>query len=220
MTYTYDSTGEFAHDTQFVRGTAQPYAEHGGGKGAANRYEAANGYDGNVYDADQTRFEYNASPAEVYADLLNKVKALTGTETSWISATANVSSLLWYLFSTLDKRVNWCGFYFYDSVSDELQLGPFQGRVACQSIKLGKGVCGVAGDLRTTQLVPDVREFPGHIACDGETRSEIVVPVVSEDGLLRAVLDIDSTELNAFDTHDQFYLEQLSHLLSKGCRWP
>ena len=99
-----------------------------------------------------------------------------------MSNTANTASLLWHALHALQSpsnRVNWAGFYVKDpKVSDQLILGPFQGKVACQTILFGKGVCGAAAQSKKTQLVPDVDHFPGHIACDGDSRSEVVVPVI------------------------------------------
>ncbi|KAM0076023.1 hypothetical protein ACKRZS_012014 [Fusarium odoratissimum] len=116
-------------------------------------------------------------------------------------------------------------FYVLDKSSQDPQLilGPFQGKVACQTIKFGKGVCGAAAATQETQLVRDVEEFPGHIACDGDSKSEIVVPIVvaQDDGSkkLVAIIDIDCAELNGFDEVDKAHLEQLAALLAKSCDW-
>lgn len=113
------------------------------------------------------------------------------------------------------------GFYVLDPSSDKPQLilGPFQGKVACQTIPFGRGVCGTAAQTKQTQLVRNVDEFPGHIACDGDTRSEIVVPIVNGTGRVVAIIDIDCVELEGFDEVDQKWLEDLSALLSKSCDW-
>lgn len=119
------------------------------------------------------------------------------------------------------------GFYTLDPRATpskpQLILGPFQGKVACQTIALGKGVCGTAAATQTTQLVPDVEQFPGHIACDGDSKSEIVVPIVvkGDDGAqkLVAIIDIDCADLDGFDEVDKRYLEQLAELLGKSCDW-
>lgn len=100
----------------------------------------------------------------------------------------------------------------------QLVLGPFQGKVACQTIAFGKGVCGTAASTKETQLVPNVDEFPGHIACDGETQSEIVVPVVV-DGKVMGVLDIDCLAKNGFDEEDKKYLELLAQAIATSCKW-
>lgn len=118
------------------------------------------------------------------------------------------------------------GFYTIDPsvpAGNQLILGPFQGKVACQTIAFGRGVCGAAATTQKTQLVPDVHAFPGHIACDSVTKSEIVVPicVTKEDGSKKLVglIDLDCTELNGFDETDQKFLEQLAEQLAAGCNW-
>ncbi|KAM0491238.1 hypothetical protein ACHAP8_010812 [Fusarium lateritium] len=117
------------------------------------------------------------------------------------------------------------GFYVLDKSSKDPQLilGPFQGKVACQTIKFGKGVCGTAAATHETQLVRDVEEFPGHIACDGDSKSEVVVPILvaQDDGSkkLVAIIDIDCAELNGFDEVDKTNLEQLAALLATSCDW-
>ncbi|RYO83252.1 hypothetical protein DL764_009480 [Monosporascus ibericus] len=104
----------------------------------------------------------------------------------------------------------------------QLILGPFQGKVACQVIPFGRGVCGTAAAEQTTHLISDVEKFPGHIACDGDSKSEIVVPIVVGEGGARklvAIIDIDCAELNGFDVVDKKYLEDLADLLAKRCDW-
>ncbi|KAK0102325.1 hypothetical protein ONS95_005948 [Cadophora gregata] len=124
--------------------------------------------------------------------------------------------------------VNWAGFYVLDrktsstsSSKAQLILGPFQGKVACQTILYGRGVCGTAALLKETQLVPDVEKFPGHIACDGDSKSEIVVPILKggSQGEVVAIIDIDCAELNGFDEVDQIWLEKLAVLLGEACDW-
>ncbi|OHW97089.1 gaf protein, partial [Colletotrichum incanum] len=100
-----------------------------------------------------------------------------------------------------------------------LILGPFMGKVACQTIPFGRGVCGAAAATRETQLVPDVDAFPGHIACDGDSKSEVVVPVVAEGGKLVAIIDVDCTVTEGFDEVDRVWLEKLAALLAKSCDW-
>ena len=119
---------------------------------------------------------------------------------------ANVAAMLHETFGFW-----WTGFYRVEG--EELVLGPFQGPMACTRIKKGRGVCGTAWQEETTQVVPDVDKFPGHIACSSASRSEIVVPVFHE-GRVVAVLDIDSAELNTFDQTDRYFLEQMVQLLS------
>jgi len=117
---------------------------------------------------------------------------------------ANISALL---KQGLD-RTNWVGFYLWDEKTGQLVLGPFQGLPACTRIALGKGVCGTCVRTRQTQLVPDVHEFPGHIACDGASQSEIVVPIIRK-GKVLGVLDLDSPEKARFDETDQAWLERI-----------
>ena len=140
-----------------------------------------------------------------YSALLPQVKSLCEGEDDMIAKMANVAALLHHEFGFW-----WTG--FYRVVNDELLLGPFQGPIACVHIAYGRGVCGTAWKERRTVVVPDVEEFPGHIACSSESRSEIVVPVYSGDDII-AVLDIDSRELVTFDDIDARYLEQVVAML-------
>jgi L-methionine (R)-S-oxide reductase len=111
------------------------------------------------------------------------------------------------------------GFYVLDpSTPSQLILGPFHGKVACQTIKFGKGVCGTAAVKMETQLVPDVEAFPGHIACDGDSKSEIVVPI-SVKGKIVAIIDLDCAEIKGFDEVDRRRLEELAGILGKACDW-
>ncbi|HVF92822.1 MAG TPA: GAF domain-containing protein [Sphingomonas sp.] len=147
------------------------------------------------------------SKAELYRDLIAAADALTSDEPDAIANMANVAALLWeYL-----PDVNWTG--FYRLLGDELVLGPFQGKVACIRIAIGTGVCGAAAASRTTQLVADVHAFPGHIACDAASRSELVVPIVVE-GRLIGVLDLDSPEPSRFDAEDATGCEALVALIA------
>lgn len=142
---------------------------------------------------------------ERYKSLLPQVKALCEGEDDIIAKMANVAALLHYEFGFW-----WTG--FYRVVNNELLLGPFQGPIACVHIAYGRGVCGTAWKERRTVVVPDVEEFPGHIACSSESRSEIVVPIY-RDNDISAVLDIDSRDLATFDDIDAQYLEQVVALL-------
>lgn len=143
-----------------------------------------------------------ADKAILYADLLSAADALTGAEPDSVANMANVSALLWQFLPDL----NWAG--FYRLVGDELVLGPFQGKPACIRIPVGRGVCGAAAATGETQLVEDVHAFPGHIACDAASASEIVVPIV-QDGRLIGVLDLDSPKPARFDSDDAAGLEAL-----------
>ncbi len=147
-----------------------------------------------------------SSKAELYRDLASALDALTGDEPDAIANMANAAALIWQYLPDL----NWAG--FYRLVGDELVLGPFQGKAACIRIAMGKGVCGAAAEARTTQLVEDVFAFPGHIACDAASRSELVVPIVVA-GRLIGVLDLDSPEPARFDAEDAAGCEALVALL-------
>ncbi len=139
---------------------------------------------------------------EKYELLTEQIKALTEGETDVIAVMANVCAAIHETMGFF-----WTGFYRVKD--DELVLGPFQGPVACMHIGFGRGVCGSAWKQCQTIVVPDVEQFPGHIACSSLSRSEIVVPLLSDDGIVRAVLDIDSKELNTFDDTDRRYLETI-----------
>jgi L-methionine (R)-S-oxide reductase len=145
----------------------------------------------------------NLSKTELYDELVAQARALIGDETSLIANAANFSSLV---FNSLEG-LNWAGFYFYDGA--ELVVGPFQGKPACVRIALGKGVCGTAAQTRITQVVRDVHEFPGHIACDSASQSEIVVPLITADGALIGVWDVDSPMVARFDAEDAKGMEAL-----------
>jgi L-methionine (R)-S-oxide reductase len=113
----------------------------------------------------------------------------------------------------------WSGFYVLDpSKPSQLILGPFHGKVACQTIRFGRGVCGTAAATRESQLVPDIENFPGHIACDGASQSEIVVPILAGDKTV-AIIDIDCAVQNGFDEVDKKALEGLAALLGRSCDW-
>ncbi len=149
----------------------------------------------------------DAPKAELYAELLNSADALTAGELDGIANLANIAALLWQFLPDL----NWAG--FYRMVDGELVLGPFQGKAACIRIPLDKGVCGAAARTGATQLAEDVHAFPGHIACDADSRSELVVPV-KRDGVVVAVIDLDSPVPARFDAEDADGLEMLAKLLS------
>ena len=146
------------------------------------------------------------SKAELYRDLRGALDGLTADEPDAIANMANAAALIWEYLPDL----NWAG--FYRVVGEGLVLGPFQGKAACIRIAFGQGVCGAAAASRETQLVEDVHLFPGHIACDAASASELVVPVVV-DGRLLAVLDLDSPKLARFDAEDREGCEGLMALL-------
>jgi L-methionine (R)-S-oxide reductase len=147
------------------------------------------------------------SREELYRDVHAALDALTADEPDAIANMANAAALLWQYLPDL----NWAG--FYRLVGDELVLGPFQGKPACIRIALGRGVCGVAAATRATQIVADVHAFPGHIACDAASRSELVVPIVIGDRLI-GVLDLDSPSAGRFDAVDAAACEKLVALLA------
>ena len=141
--------------------------------------------------------------SDQYAQLLEQARGLMHGETDRTANAANLSSLVFHSLPDL----NWVGFYFFDGT--ELVVGPFQGHPACVRIALGRGVCGTAATSRQTQRVPDVDAFPGHIACDSASRSELVVPLYRGDTLL-GVFDLDSPVLDRFDEADQRGLEAVA----------
>ena len=150
-----------------------------------------------------------ASKSELYQDLATKLRSLLAGERDFIANAANLSSLLFYSLPDL----NWAGFYLFQE--GELILGPFQGRPACVRIAMGKGVCGTAARQRETVLVDNVHEFPGHIACDSASNSEIVVPLVKEDRLI-GVLDLDSPSFARFDEEDARGLNELAGIFLRA----
>ncbi|KAF2122870.1 GAF domain-like protein [Lophiotrema nucula] len=182
-------------------------------------------------------FKEGVTKKEVYAQVLEQAIALFEGQKNWVrvhyifvstiandflglSNLSNTASLLYHGLRSLPSPigdVNWAGFYVLDPKHpNQLILGPFHGQVACQTIQFGKGVCGAAAQSGVTQLVTDVEEFPGHIACDSASKSEIVVPIV-QDGKVVAIIDIDCAELDGFDLEDQAALENLADILAKSC---
>lgn len=149
-----------------------------------------------------------ADKAEQYQQLLPQLEALISGEDDLIANLANIAA-------ALKQSMNffWVGFYLAKT-EDMLVLGPFQGPIACTRIPKGRGVCGAAFEQSKTILVPDVDAFPGHIACSSDSKSEIVLPVF-KDGKVAMVLDVDSDQLNDFDSTDQYYLEQLMEIISR-----
>ena len=150
----------------------------------------------------------NKRAGSVFENIINDFRAISDGVYDEISNLANAASIL---YNALDN-INWAGFYILKG--DTLMLGPFMGRPACTAIPNGKGVCGTAWAMKETQVVPDVDQFPGHIACSSASRSEIVVPVIVDDEV-KAVLDIDSDQLSTFDDVDKLYLEKLVEVMSK-----
>ncbi|WP_433577222.1 GAF domain-containing protein [Nocardia brasiliensis] len=147
--------------------------------------------------------ELTGDRTEQYRQLTAQASALVAGEPDRTANAANIAALVFHAL----PDVNWVGFYFHDG--HELVVGPFQGKPACVRIPLGKGVCGTAAQTRETQLVPDVHAFPGHIACDADTRSEVVVPLV-HNGALIGVFDLDSPKPGRFDEIDRHGLESVA----------
>ncbi len=148
------------------------------------------------------------SKPELYRELAAAAVALTDGEPDAVANMANVAALIWQFV----PRLNWAG--FYRAQGSELVLGPFMGKPACIRIPFGQGVCGAAAASGETQLVPDVHAFPGHIACDAASRSELVVPVLRE-GAVIAVIDLDSPEPDRFDAEDARGIEALASLIAQ-----
>jgi L-methionine (R)-S-oxide reductase len=154
-----------------------------------------------------------ATKEDFYAGFNRQLESVLAGERDWICNLANTSALLRQILPDL----NWAGFYLLKD--SDLVLGPFQGKVACVRIPVGKGVCGTAASRRATVVVPDVHAFPGHIACDSASNSEIVVPLLRE-GCLLGVLDLDSPNLNRFDADDAHGLERSVELLLSASTIP
>ena len=149
-----------------------------------------------------------ADKATLYRDLSQALEALIGDETDAVANMANAAGLIWESL----PDINWAG--FYRNVGGELVLGPFQGRPACIRIKFGEGVCGTAAATRQVQRIDDVHAFPGHIACDSASNSELVLPIV-RDGELIAVLDLDSPKAARFTEEDEAGCVKLAEILSR-----
>ncbi|MFT4414974.1 GAF domain-containing protein [Fredinandcohnia humi] len=152
--------------------------------------------------------QYKGKKEEDYQLVIKQLMALIEDETDQIANLANASALLNQFLDT----INWVGFYITNG--DELVLGPFQGLPACVRIPFGRGVCGTAAQNKSTERVPDVHQFPGHIACDSASQSEIVIPII-KDGMVFGVLDIDSPVKDRFDEVDQKCLEEFVEVLAE-----
>ena len=146
---------------------------------------------------------------EQYQSLVKQVKSLLNKDDKLIS---NISNFVAALKQSFEK-ISWVGFYFVEG--DNLYLGPFQGKVACTNIKIGQGVCGTAALENKTVIVEDVHKFPGHIFCDADSKSEIVIPLIKNNDLF-GVLDLDSTQISAFNYIDKKYLEEMCIFLSEN----
>jgi L-methionine (R)-S-oxide reductase len=157
--------------------------------------------------AESLAIDKELSTEKKYELLLGQIKHLLTKEDNLISNLANFTAALKETF----EKISWVGFYLFDG--SKLYLGPFQGKVACTQIEIGKGVCGTSAKKRETVIVPDVNKFPGHIFCDADSKSEIVVPIFKGEKLL-GVLDLDSISYSSFDEIDKKYLEEMCKFLS------
>ncbi|MCW8962046.1 MAG: GAF domain-containing protein [Ignavibacteriaceae bacterium] len=157
---------------------------------------------------EEIRIEKHLAEEERYRLLSSQLKSLLTKNDNLISNLSNCTAAIKDVFD----KANWVGFYLFDG--DKLYLGPFQGKVACTRIEMGKAVCGTAAENRETIIVPDVDKYPGHIACDSGSRSEIVIPIMKSDNLF-GVLDLDSYALNSFGETDKKYLEEICKFLSE-----
>lgn len=162
------------------------------------------------------------SKQDAYQQLLHAMQGLVEGQRNWVCNLANASSLLWHMYRSLgspSSSVNWAGFYVRDrNDRAQLILGPFHGKVACQTIKIGDGVCGTAAKEGRMLMLEDVEAFPGHIACDAESKSEIVAPIKVGEKVV-GVVDIDCADKKGFDMVDQVGLQRLANLLSGCCDW-
>ncbi|GAB5538360.1 MAG: GAF domain-containing protein [Salibacteraceae bacterium] len=158
--------------------------------------------------AESITVEQSAPKAIKYEQLIPQIKALVGEETHLVACLSNITAAIHETFGFL-----WTGFYTVEG--NELVLGPFQGPVACMRITIGRGVSGAVLAQNQTLVVPDVDQFPGHIACSSLSRSEIVVPVRDKNGEIRAVFDADSAHLSTFDHEDKKYLEEICDWIGK-----
>jgi len=157
--------------------------------------------------AESLKVDKNLSDEEIYKSIIPQIDNLISENDAVISSLSNFTAALKESFD----KISWVGFYFLKD--DKLILGPFQGKVACTEIRLGNGVCGTAAAKKETIIVEDVNKFPGHIACDADSKSEIVIPLKDKDEIY-GVLDLDSYYYSAFNEIDKIYLEKLCHLLS------
>lgn len=156
--------------------------------------------------AEELSISSHLAEEERYRLLVSQLKSLLTRDDKLISNLSNLTAAINDTF----KKVSWIGFYLFDG--RKLYLGPFQGKLACTNIEIGKGVCGTSAEKRETIIVPDVNKFPGHIFCDGNSKSEIVIPLIKK-GRLVGVLDLDSHEYNSFGETDKIYLEEICKFL-------
>ncbi|RLN77527.1 hypothetical protein BBJ28_00014923 [Nothophytophthora sp. Chile5] len=160
-------------------------------------------------------------------ELLGDVVAFTTSQRDCVANAANVSSIIWHAFVEAKRAINWAGFYFVRPLANPketdhaqiLILGPFMGKPACSRIRLQSGVCGAAALTKTVQRIADVHQFPGHIACDGASESELVVPVFDKQGEVIALIDLDCPQKNGFSADDERSLVEVARLISEASDW-
>lgn len=157
---------------------------------------------------EEIRISSGGDRRSLYKELIPQLKSLVSAETDLVANLANIAAALKQVLS----YASWIGFYLLKN--GELVVGPFQGKVACTRIRIGSGVCGKAAEEKTAIIVPNVNDFPGHIVCDAESKSEIVVPLLSGDQVL-GVLDLDSNKFDSFDKVDREYLEQVCRIATE-----
>lgn len=162
--------------------------------------------------AENISIDKNQSDEEIYQSIMPQIKGLINPEEPLVSNLSNITALLKEAFT----KISWVGFYL--SKENKLYLGPFQGKVACTIIEIGKGVCGTAAAKQETLIVDNVDEFHGHITCDVDSKSEIVIPLVKNDKVI-GVLDLDSYDYSSFNEIDQKYLEEISELILTRLVW-
>lgn len=158
--------------------------------------------------AEQLSIDKSRSDEEIYKSLIPVIEGIVSADEPVISVLSNITAVLKEAFN----KISWAGFYLRKDNS--LYLGPFQGKIACTFIPLGKGVCGTAASEKETIIVDDVNAFEGHIVCDSEAKSEIVAPIVS-NGDVYGVIDLDSTSLSAFNSTDREYLEAIARIIAQ-----
>lgn len=156
--------------------------------------------------SEEIRIDKSVSDEGIYLGLIPQIEALMSENDHYLSNLSNFTAVLNEAFD----KISWIGFYLFDG--NQLFLGPFQGKLACTKIKMGSGVCGTSAAKRETMVVEDVHKFPGHIACDSGSNSEIVLPLVKEEKLI-GVLDLDSYEFSSFNETDKKYLEKFIEIL-------
>ncbi|GMF64552.1 unnamed protein product [Phytophthora lilii] len=177
---------------------------------------------------DETQLHNYLAPINA-EELLGDVAAFTATtgQRDYVANAANVSSIIWHAFVEAERPINWAGFYFVRPLANPkesdhdhiLILGPFMGKPACSRIRFESGVCGASWRTKSVQRIADVHEFPGHIACDGASQSELVVPVFDKQGEVIALIDLDCPEKNGFSAQDERTFVEVARVMSEACDW-